>query len=234
MDHTWHFCNNILFNSEITTHSTMPSHKTSVSCQLCSKNIRIRLLGNHLENVHKIEKQNLDVFCKMQLSGLRKIEKSIRKKEKKMKKKIQKELSGSTRISEKSKLMEQFQKCLQSEYMNIDVFNKMLIDVSMEYHQKRLIKEASNTKEVNHYDSIDKTLNKTLNDSKQGSDLKLTINLKDRTVTKTPQPTTKKIESKIKAEKKTKTTSMTPRMTTSTPKPRKLIKKLTDSKLHGA
>merc|ERR1712189_19514 len=190
---------------EITTHSIMPSHKTSVSCQLCSKNIRIRLLGNHLENQHKIEKQNLDVFCK-------------------------KELSGSTRISEKSKLMEQFQKCLQSEYMNIDVFNKMLIDVSMEYHQKRLIKEASNTKDVNHYDSIDKTLNETLNDSKQGSDLKLTINLKDRTVTKTPQPTSNKRESKIKAEKKTvSSTSMTPRMTTSTPKPRKLIKKLTDS-----
>merc|ERR1712189_167936 len=201
--------NNILFITEITIHSIMPPHKTSVSCQLCSKNIRIRLLGNHLENQHKIEKQNLDVFCK-------------------------KELSGSTRISEKSKLMEQFQKCLQSEYLNIDVFNKMLIDVSMEYHQKRLIKEASNTKDVNHYDSIDKTLNETLNDSKQGSDLKLTINLKDRTVTKTPQPAIKKIESKIKAEKKTKTTSMTPRMTTSTPKPRKLIKKLTDSKLQGA
>ena len=198
---------------------------------MCSKNIRFRLLGNHLENVHKVEKQNLDVFCKMQISGLRTIEKSIKKKEKK----IQKGLFGSHRPSEKSKLMEQFQKCLQSEYLNIDVFNKMLIDVSMEYHQKRLIKEASNTKDVNHYDSIDKTLNETLNDSRQGSgDLKLTINLKEGKVIKTPQPTIKKRVSKIKAEKKTKTTSMTPKMATSTPKPRKLIKKLTDSKVQGA
>ena len=104
---------------------------------MCSKSVKIKLIANHLENVHKIE-ENLQNFCRLQLKGQKKLKKALKKKEKKDS--CDKKYKGK-RQSEKDKLLGKFEKCLQNQYLDIDVFNKMLMDVSMKYHQGRITNE---------------------------------------------------------------------------------------------
>merc|ERR1712133_225935 len=181
-----------------------------VECIMCSKSVKIKLIANHLENVHKIE-ENLQNFCRLQLKGQKKLKKALKKKERKDS--CEKKYKGK-RQSEKDKLLGKFEKCLQNQYLDIDVFNKMLMNVSMKYHKGRIKNEpieyddAMKTQDVKHSDK----------------NLKLTINLKDKKIVSKPN------QEEIKEGKenntfqdrtnlKKKSALKHPKFTTSTPKP---------------
>merc|ERR1712133_196127 len=171
-----------------------------VECIMCSKSVKIKIIANHLENVHKIE-ENLQNFCRLQLKGQKKLKKALKNKGK--------------RQSEKDKLLGKFEKCLQNQYLDIDVFNKMLMDVSMKYHQGRI------TNEPIEYDDAMKTQDVKHSDK----NLKLTINLKEKKIVSKPN------QEEIKEGKenntfqdrtnlKKKSALKHPKFATSTPKPR--------------
>merc|ERR1719219_1685992 len=99
---------------------------------MCGLTIRTKILANHLENKHNIARDNIKRFCDIQFQNedrvLRQniVQNSAVKKDKKKDK------------SEKRKLKKRFQDSLRDQYLNLDVFTKMLMDVSFEYHEKRL------------------------------------------------------------------------------------------------
>ena len=197
---------------------------------MCSKTVKLRLLANHLENVHNIKEKKLKQFCKLHLHGSKKFKEHL-KKERKVEEQPRK------RFSEKTQLLSRFQKSMQEQNLNMDVFTKMLMDVSMEYHGKRLGGDPREEKCIN--DAVNVSSNT----------LKMKINLKEKKVidTSLPIPLSKVVddtfdESLLKTEEnkrvkqkplKRLNKSVGPKMRTSTPKPRKNIPKVTSRSKGG-
>ena len=192
-------------------------NQKSVECIMCSKSVKIRLIANHLANHHQIQ-ENLQNFCKLQLKGQKKLKKALKKKEKETS--CWKSSKGK-RQSEKEKLLHKFEKCLQEQYLDIDVFNKMLMDVSFSYHKSRVT-----NKPMDYDDAIDMNMSESIEKKSSDNNLKLTINLKERKViSKTnPEDLQEKQKSASNLENKTsikKQKSLkNPKFATSTPKPR--------------
>ena len=197
---------------------------------MCSKTVKLRLLANHLENVHNIKEKKLKQFCKLHLHGSKKFKEHL-KKERKIEEQPRK------RFSEKTQLLSRFQKSMQKQNLNMDVFTKMLMDVSMEYHGKRLGGDPRKENCIN--DAVNVSSNT----------LKMKINLKEKKVidTSLPIPPFKVVddtfdESLLKTEEnkrmkqkplKRLNKSVGPKMRTSTPKPRKNIPKVTSRSRGG-
>ena len=104
-------------------------------------------------------------MCKLHLYGSKKFKKHLKKKE-------QLTEGSRKRFSEKTKLLGRFEKAMQEQYCNMDVFTKMLMDVSMQYHGKRLGEDI--TKNDNKPSRDDPALTP--------SSFKLKINLKEKKV----------------------------------------------------
>lgn len=207
----------------------MMSTKESLACMLCAKTVKLRILANHLQNVHNIEDSKLKQMCKLHLYGCKKFKKHLKKKE-------QLTEGSRKRFSERTKLLSRFEKAMQEQYCNMDVFTKMLMDVSMQYHGKRLGEDT--TKDENKLSSGD-DLQLT------PSSFKLKINLKEKKVENVvdsvlsksfvPEIKEKKeLENPILSKslmtdlgKKVKKPRRASLMKTSTPKPKKNLAKAT-------
>ena len=202
--------------------------RRAVTCVMCTRTIKIKLLANHLSNVHRVEADNLENFCKLQLFGYKTLTKVLKKKQNK--KSSKKQLKVAKNISEKGRLQSKFERSIREQFFSMDVFSKMLMDVSREYHESR----------VTGGDMDDDVINRSLEaakleDSTEGEHntssgtLNFRINLKEQRMTQAPL--NKSMEESIiktplissKIQKLTKTKK--PKMTTSTPKPRKVTKK---------
>merc|ERR1711874_899485 len=149
----------------------------TLKCKMCSLTIRTKILANHLENKHNIARDNLKKFCDIQFQNEDKALKlniSQTSTVKKDKKKVK---------SEKLKLKKRFQNSLRDQYMNMDVFTKMLMDVSFEYHEKRLDSPREPSERADESSAIDET-NPVKKQAGEKSDLKLRINLKEKKVIK--------------------------------------------------
>lgn len=155
------------------------SSKKSVQCMMCPQSIKTRLIGNHLQNIHKIEQKSLLSFSKLQLGGHEKLNKVLKKKEKKSSCQRIKE----KRLAERTNLLNKFETCIQNQYLNEDIFSKLLLDVSMKFHQnrQRIIKTPMNCDDIQHKD-VKK------DDIENDKNISLIINLKEkRVVTKQEQ-----------------------------------------------
>ena len=159
----------------------------SLKCKMCGLTVRTKILANHLENKHNIARDNIKKFCEIQFQNEERALKrnfiqtsTVKKDDKKVK-------------SEKFKLKKRFQDSLQDQKLNLDVFTKLLMDVSFEYHEKRLDSPAEPPSPVRRA-STDKT-NPVNKPSEEKSDLKFRINLKEQKVIKsnTKKATVKEI-----------------------------------------
>ena len=143
----------------------------TLRCMMCGLTIRTKILANHLENKHNIARDNVKKFCDIQFQNEDRvlkqniIQNATVKKDKK------------TVKSEKRKLKKRFQDSLRDQYLNLDVFTKMLMDVSFEYHEKRV--ESAGDLPVR---SEENKSNPVQKPSQEKSDLKLRINLKEKKV----------------------------------------------------
>ena len=142
-----------------------------VHCLICGAEVRTKILANHLQNKHSVAPDQITKFCSIQLErqtakGLHQNSSpGIVKKDKKKDK------------SEKRKLKKRFQDSLRDQYLNLDVFTKMLMDVSFEYHEKRL-SSPGEPEEV-----LKKEIKEEYDQhSSDKSDLKIRINLKEKKV----------------------------------------------------
>merc|ERR1719221_197910 len=156
--------------------NTMTGPRT-IKCKMCGLTIRTKILGNHLENKHNIASDNIKKFCDIQFQNEDKALKlninhtsTVKKDKKKVK-------------SEKLKLKKRFQDSLRDQYLNMDVFTKMLMDVSFEYHEKRLDSPGEPLAGKDQPSARDQT-NSVNKQSGEKSDLKLRINLKEKKVIK--------------------------------------------------
>ena len=147
----------------------------TLRCMMCGLTIRTKILANHLENKHNIARDNVKKFCDIQFQNEDRvlkqniIQNATVKKDKK------------TVKSEKRKLKKRFQDSLRDQYLNLDVFTKMLMDVSFEYHEKRL--DSPGEPSVRREESfLSKEPNQVNKQSEEKSDLKLRINLKEKKV----------------------------------------------------
>lgn len=143
----------------------------TLKCLMCGLTIRTKILANHLENKHNIARDNIKKFCDIQFQNEDRALKrnifetsSVKKDKKKVK-------------SEKLKLKKRFQDSLQDQKLNLDVFTKLLMDVSFEYHEKRV--ESAGDLPVR---SEENKSNPVQKPSQEKSDLKLRINLKEKKV----------------------------------------------------
>ena len=150
------------------------SSKQSVQCIMCPKIIKIRLIANHLQNIHKIEHKSVLSFSKLQLGGHEKLNKVLKKKEKKSTCQRIKE----KRHSQRTNLLNKFETCIQNQYLNEDIFSKLLLDVSMKFHQNR---QRIMNKPMGYDDSHHKDVKKdeTIENDKN---ISLIINLKEKRV----------------------------------------------------
>jgi len=158
--------------------------RRSVRCIMCGSTVRMKILANHLENKHSIAPANIKRFCSIQMENETKVlpQSSTPNHVKKSKDKKKDK-------SEKKKLKKRFQDSIRDQYLNLDVFTKMLMDVSFDYHEKRLSspgesQQALQSEEV-------KPLNKTPGGN---PDLKIRINLKEK---KVMEPKSQKIATEI-------------------------------------
>merc|ERR1712126_710801 len=146
--------------------TTKMTSQKSVQCMMCPKNLKVRLIANHLQNIHKIEQKSVLLFSKLQLKGYKKFNKVLKKKEKKSSCQRLKE----KRLSERTKLLNKFETCIQNQYLNEDLFSKLLLDVSLKYHQRRIANKPVD------YDDIKPQEEKKDKSENQNKNLSLIIN----------------------------------------------------------
>ena len=151
---------------------TMSGTQRTVLCMMCGVEVRTKILANHFLNKHSIAQAQVNRFCSIQLENptpgvvvQQTLPLDVAEENKK------------TDKSEKLKLKQMFQDSLRDQYLNLDVFTKMLMDVSFEYHEKRL----GSTEEAEEAVQSHKEM-KTKENSEDKSDLKIRINLKEKRV----------------------------------------------------
>merc|ERR1712133_251764 len=191
---------------------TKMSSQKSVQCIMCPKSLKVRLIANHLQNIHKIEQKRVLLFSKLQLKGYKKLNKVLQKKEKKSSCQRLKE----KRQSERTKLLNKFETCIQNQYLNEDLFSKLLLDVSLKYHQRRIANKPVD------YDDIKPQEEKKDKSENQDKNLSLIINLKEkRVLTKQKKENVEKskVSDKTLKVKKPRAPKL-PKLATSTPEPR--------------
>ena len=144
----------------------------SLKCLMCGLTIRTKILANHLENKHNIARDNIKKFCDIQFKNEDRVLKQNIIQNSNVKKNVK---------SEKLKLKKRFKDSLRDQYLNLDVFTKMLMDVSFEYHEKRL--DSPGEPAVGRDEpSLTEKQNPVGKQSEEKSDLKLRINLKEKKV----------------------------------------------------
>ena len=147
-----------------------------VDCIMCAKNLRVRLLGNHLENQHNIEHSRVGLVARMHVN--KKIKKVVKKQmlPKKLKMK-----NCHKKPMERSSLKKRFEDAIKDQYFSMDVFSKLLMDVSRDYHTSKINRgiEDQDVEKTFHDASV-------LNDSSADykGDLKFKINVSSQKVQK--------------------------------------------------
>jgi len=136
-----------------------------VECMMCARPLRVKLLGNHLMNQHKVGPDQLGLVAKWHLN------KKCLKLAKKVKIGTQKKVKNChKKPMKRSSLKKRFEDAMSGEYFGMDVFSKLLMDVSRDYHTS-IINRGIEDKE------IEKTFNDAsiLNADYKG-DLKFKVN----------------------------------------------------------
>lgn len=161
------------------------SSSKMVECFMCAKDLRVKLLGNHLMNQHKVEYHKVGMVARMHIN-------------KKFKKVIKKQ-SGSKKLKmknchkkpmERSSLKKRFEDAIRDQYLSMDVFSKLLMDVSRDYHSSKINRGIENQQ-------IEKTFNDAsiLNESYTDykGDLKFKINVSSQNIQKMENQDTSKL-----------------------------------------
>ena len=152
------------------------SSSKMVECIMCAKYLRVKLLGNHLMNQHKITHDRVAMVAKMHIN--KKIKKVVKKqmltKKLKMKNCYKKPM-------ERSSLKKRFEDAIKDQYFSMDVFSKLLMDVSRDYHTSKINRgiEEQEVEKTFHDASV---LNESSADYK--GDLKFKINVSSQKVQK--------------------------------------------------
>ena len=155
-----------------------------VDCIMCARTLRMRLLGNHLINQHKVQRDQVGTVARIHLD--KKCKKVTKKLLKGTKKKF-KMKNCQKKPMQRSSLKKRFEDAIRGQYFDMDVFSKLLIDVSRDYHMSKINRGIEDQE-------IDKTFNDAsiLNADYQG-DLKFRINLSSQKMEKSTSNDTSKL-----------------------------------------
>ena len=171
-----------------------------VDCIMCARSLRVKILGNHLMNQHKVGRDQVSTVATMHM------DKKCKKATKKLLKGTQKKLKIKNchkKPMERSSLKKRFEDAIRGQYLSMDIFSKLLMDVSRDYHMSKINRGIEDQE-------IDKTFNDAsiLNADYQG-DLKFTINVSSQKMEKSTSHDTSKLldESLIEKGLYTKTLS---------------------------
>ena len=148
----------------------------STSCFMCEKILRVKLLGNHLMNQHNVSATQVGTVARMHLN--KKIKKVVKKQSASKKLKIK---NCHKKPMERSSLKKRFEDAIQEQYFSMDVFSKLLMDVSRDYHSSKINRGIED-------EQIEKTFNDAsiLNESnaEYRGDLRFKINVSSQKVEK--------------------------------------------------
>ena len=100
---------------------------------MCEKILRVKLLGNHLMNQHNVSATQVGTVARMHLN--KKIKKVVKKQSASKKLKIK---NCHKKPMERSSLKKRFEDAIQEQYFSMDVFSKLLMDVSRDYHSSKI------------------------------------------------------------------------------------------------
>ena len=100
---------------------------------MCAKILRVRLLGNHLMNQHAVKKDQVGMVARIHLN--KKIKKVVKKQSGPKKLKMK---NCHKKPMERSSLKKRFEDAIQEQYFSMDVFSKLLMDVSRDYHSSKI------------------------------------------------------------------------------------------------
>ena len=162
------------------------SSSKMVDCIMCARTLRVKILGNHLMNQHKVGRDEVAIVASMHL------DKKCKKATKKLLKGTQKKLKVKNchkKPMERSSLKKRFEDAIRGQYLNMDIFSKLLMDVSRDYHMSKINRGIEDQE-------IDKTFNDAsiVNADYQG-DLKFRINVSSHKMEKsTPNDTSKLLD----------------------------------------
>ena len=143
---------------------------------MCEKILRVKLLGNHLMNQHNVSATQVGTVARMHLN--KKIKKVVKKQSASNKLKIK---NCHKKPMERSSLKKRFEDAIQEQYFSMDVFSKLLMDVSRDYHSSKFNRGIED-------EQIEKTFNDAsiLNESnaEYRGDLRFKINVSSQKVEK--------------------------------------------------
>ena len=179
-----------------------PSSSKIVDCIMCARTLRVKILGNHLMNQHKVGRDQVGTVATMHLD----------KKCKKAAKKLLKGTEEKFKVKnchkkpmQRSSLKKRFEDAISSQYFDMDIFSKLLMDVSRDYHMSKINRGIEDQE-------IDNTFNDAsiLNvDYHYQGDLKFRINVSSQKMEKsTSNNTSKLLDESIIEEKGLITTSL--------------------------
>ena len=179
-----------------------PSSSKIVDCIMCARTLRVKILGNHLMNQHKVGRDQVGTVATMHLD----------KKCKKAAKKLLKGTEEKFKVKnchkkpmQRSSLKKRFEDAISSQFFDMDIFSKLLMDVSRDYHMSKINRGIEDQE-------IDNTFNDAsiLNvDYHYQGDLKFRINVSSQKMEKSTSHDTSKLldESLIEKGLYTKTLS---------------------------
>ena len=152
---------------------------------MCEKILRVKLLGNHLMNQHNVSATQVGTVARMHLN--KKIKKVVKKQSASKKLKIK---NCHKKPMERSSLKKRFEDAIQEQYFSMDVFSKLLMDVSRDYHSSKINRGIED-------EQIEKTFNDAsiLNESHADyrGDLRFKINVSSQKVEKVEGSDTSKL-----------------------------------------
>ena len=152
---------------------------------MCEKILRVKLLGNHLMNQHNVSATQVGTVARMHLN--KKIKKVVKKQSASKKLKIK---NCHKKPMERSSLKKRFEDAIQEQYFSMDVFSKLLMDVSRDYHSSKFNRGIED-------EQIEKTFNDAsiLNESNADyrGDLRFKINVSSQKVEKVEGSDTSKL-----------------------------------------
>ena len=112
-----------------------------VSCLMCSRPLRLKLLGNHLLNKHQVEQDQLELVANWHLNKkCIKLAKEVKMGAKKIKMK-----NCHKKPIKRSKLKKRFDDAMRGEHFGVDGFSKLLMDVSRDYHTSNINRKNEKT-----------------------------------------------------------------------------------------
>lgn len=163
-----------------------------VDCIMCARNLRVRILGNHLLNQHKVGQDQVGLLATMHLDKkCKKVAKKLMVTEEKIKVKM-----CHKKPMKRASLKKLFESSISRQTFNMDVFSKLLMDVSREYHTSNINRE------------IEETLNDaSVDNGDYKGDLKFRINVSSQKIEKSTSNNTSSLLGELSTTEKKLSTS---------------------------